>query len=152
MRESMLKVRFPVLLFLAWLGFYLYSNLRDIYAWLPPMLGFLFALYRHTLVQEQPSTRLLVWVFSCLLCVELIHAQPLGVLILLFVLYEKFVVQSLLRVFQDNILGDFIHAFLIYLIYFAILAFLNDYSPDMWGNALHYSVLEFLLWRIYARI
>ncbi|WP_104749317.1 hypothetical protein [Helicobacter cynogastricus] len=150
-RESRLKIRFSFLFFLAWLGFYLYSNLRDIYTWLPPMLGFLFALYRHALVQEKSSTYLLIWVFTCLLCVELIHTQPLGILILLFVLYEKLVVQYLLRVFQDNIFGDFVHAFLVYLIYFVILSFLYGYYSDMWDNALQYSVLEFLLWRIYAR-
>ncbi|WP_104578676.1 hypothetical protein [Helicobacter felis] len=151
-RESKSKFHFPFLFFLAWLGFYFYSNLRDIYAWLPPMLGFLFALYRHTLAQEQPSTRLLLWIFACLLCVEFIHMQPLGVLILLFALYEKLVVRYLLRVFQENVFGDFIHALLIYLIYFAILSLLSGYYNDIWGDAIGYSFLEFLLWRIYARV
>ncbi|WP_231844197.1 hypothetical protein [Helicobacter felis] len=116
------------------------------------MLGFLFALYRHTLAQEQPSTRLLLWIFACLLCVEFIHMQPLGVLILLFALYEKLVVRYLLRVFQENVFGDFVHALLIYLIYFAILSLLSGYYNDIWGDAIGYSFLEFLLWRIYARV
>ncbi|MFC3847095.1 hypothetical protein ACFOPX_00905 [Helicobacter baculiformis] len=147
----MLKTRFSATLILAWLGFYLYSNLRDIYAWLPPMLGFLFALYRHTLMQERPSARLLICIFACLASVELIHTEPLGVLILLFTLYEKFIVQRLLRAFQETFFGDLAHAFCIYTLYFMFLAMFHHNYTIIWGDVLSYSVLEFLLWRVYAR-
>ncbi|WP_121022426.1 hypothetical protein [Helicobacter vulpis] len=147
----MFKTRFPITLVATWLGFYLYSNLRDIYTWLPPMLGFLFALYRHTLTQENPRVGFVVWVFVCLVSVELIHTQPLGVLVLLFIFYEKLVVRHLLRAFQDNVLGDLVHGFCIYVLYLGFLALWNHHYAPFWREVLSYSVLEFLLWRVYAR-
>ncbi|WP_120944849.1 MULTISPECIES: hypothetical protein [Helicobacter] len=146
----MFKTKFPIGLVLAWLGFYLYSNIADIYTWLPPMLAFLFAFYRHTL--ENPRAEVLWWIFACLVSVELIYTQPLGVLILLFIFYEKLVVRNLLRAFQDNVLGDLVHGFCVYGLYLGFLALWNHNYAPFWKEALSYSVLEFLLWRVYARV
>lgn len=133
------------------LGFYLYSNLKDLYAFLPPMIGFLFAFYRMLSTQEHPQSAWVIFIFFCLLSIESIHLEPLGILIFLFIFYDKIVVKWLLNMFADHILGDAFHIFCIYAIYFIILASLHKSGVEMLGYLLGYTALEFLLWRVYAR-
>ncbi|TSA87071.1 hypothetical protein FNE76_00585 [Helicobacter mehlei] len=133
------------------LGFYLYSNLKDLYLFLPPMIGFLFAFYRMLSAQEDQQNGWMLYIFFCLLCIEAIHLEPLGVLILLFILYDKIVVHWLLNMFADNPLGDALHIFAIYAIYFVILSFLNQNSVEMLRYLVGYSLFEFVLWRVYVK-
>ncbi|WP_285655338.1 hypothetical protein [Helicobacter bizzozeronii] len=133
------------------LGFYLYSNLKDLYLFLPPMIGFLFAFYRMLSAQEDQQSGWVLYISFCLLCIETIHLEPLGVLILLFILYDKIVVRWLLNMFADNPLGDAFHIFAIYAIYFVMLSFLNQNSVEMLHYLVGYSLFEFGLWRVYVK-
>ncbi|BDQ27953.1 hypothetical protein ASB1_16290 [Helicobacter heilmannii] len=82
---------------------------------------------------------------------EAIHQEPLGILILLFILYEKIVVQFVLRAFEDHILWEAFHMLSIYVLYTLLLSTLHDTPIAPWDRLLTYTGIEFILWRVYAR-
>ncbi|BCZ17128.1 hypothetical protein NHP190003_04100 [Helicobacter sp. NHP19-003] len=132
------------------LGFYLYSNLQALYPIYPPLLSLLFMLYKNR-GEVRLQDRYILCIFACLLLFEAINQEPLGVLILLFILYEKIVLQFVLRTFEEHILWEVFHMVAVYVLYTLLLATLHDTPLAPWDRLLTYSALEFILWRAYAR-
>ncbi len=132
------------------LCFYLYSNLCSLYPTMPPLIGFLFILYK-TRETKEHQDRYVVWIFICLLLLEAIHQEPLGFLILLFILYEELAIKRLLSILQEHILWNAFHILAIYVLYFTLLSSLHNTPLKMWDYLLFCSVVEFVLWRIYAK-
>ncbi|WP_221272477.1 MULTISPECIES: hypothetical protein [unclassified Helicobacter] len=97
------------------------------------------------------QNRYILSIFACLLLFEAINQEPLGVLILLFILYEKIVLQFVLRAFEEHILWEAFHIVAIYVLYTLLLATLHDTPLVPWDRLLTYGALEFILWRVYAR-
>ncbi|GMB95254.1 hypothetical protein NHP21011_13550 [Helicobacter heilmannii] len=135
---------------LAVLTFYLYSNLQALYPTLPPLLSLLFILFKNR-EEVRVQDRYVLSIFAGLLFFEAIHQEPLGILILLFILYEKIVVQFVLRAFEDHILWEAFHMLSIYVLYTLLLSTLHDTPLAPWDRLLTYTGIEFILWRVYAR-
>ncbi|BDQ28282.1 hypothetical protein [Helicobacter ailurogastricus] len=132
------------------LSFYLYSNLQALYPILPPLISFFFILYK-TREDERLQDRYILCIFTCLLFLEAINQEPLGFLILLFILYEKLVLQFVLRTFEERILWDAFHMLAIYVLYTLLLSALHATPLASWDRLLIYTALEFILWRVYGR-
>ncbi|WP_286349228.1 hypothetical protein [Helicobacter felistomachi] len=95
--------------------------------------------------------RYVLCIFACLLLFEAINQEPLGFLILLFILYEKLILQFVLMAFEEHILWEAFHMLAIYVLYTWLLSTLHDTPLASWDRLLTYTALEFMLWRVYAR-
>lgn len=136
--------------FFAFVFFALYCFLGDIFVFLPPMLGVMFVLFSHSIVQRKYANLVLIFLF--LLWMECDRGLPLGVLTIFFTLYYFLIYIPMEFLFRKNM--NVVYVFLVYLGVFILLASLGSYGEALeWKNFLalcvYYAIFEGIVTRAF---
>lgn len=136
--------------FLAFVCFALYCFLGDIFVFLPPMLGVMFVLFSHSIVQRKYANLVLIFLF--LLWMECDRGLPLGVLTIFFSFYYFLVYIPMEFLFRKNM--NVVYVFLVYLGVFILLASLGSYGEALeWKKFLalcvYYAIFEGIVTRAF---
>lgn len=136
--------------FLAFAFFALYCFLGDIFLFLPPMLGVMFVLFSHSIVQRKYANLVLIFLF--LLWMECDRGLPLGVTTLFFSLYYFAVYIPFEFLFRKN--KNFAYVVLVYFGFFILLASLGSYGEALewvkfFALCVYYAIFEGILARAF---
>ncbi|WP_147288589.1 hypothetical protein [Helicobacter brantae] len=129
--------------FLVFIALAIYCFLGDIFVFLPPLLGVMFVLFSHSIVQRKTAN--LILIFAYLLWIECDRGLALGTLIVFYTLYYILVFNPIEFWIRKKM--NFLYVALVYLGFFILLGFVGSYGEGMElgslaGLFVYYAILE----------
>ncbi|GAD19550.1 hypothetical protein [Helicobacter fennelliae] len=120
-------------IFVFCLLYFLYAACYGVFLVLPPLLGTLFVVFSD--VYEKRDTNAVIGVVLCLILFEAINQLPLGILPIMFLCVQCFVIKKFNIMFGYSVFFVFWYVGIVYFAYFLVI-----YIIKMFGSGLGFSL------------